>query len=69
MRLSMNARGELAHQLAICYRKGTRKEKSQMLNEFVYATGYRKSEEHSRIPSCHDSKRIQKHPMKKNPAY
>lgn len=43
MRLSMSARRELTHQVAQRYRGATRKEKSQILTEFVHATGYNRS--------------------------
>lgn len=43
MRLSMNARRELTHQVARRYRGASRKEKSQILTEFVHATGYNRS--------------------------
>ncbi len=43
MRLSMNARRELTHQVVRRYRGATRKEKSQILTEFVHATGYNRS--------------------------
>ncbi len=43
MRLSMNTRRELTLQAASRYRSSTKKEKGQMLNEFVHATGYNRS--------------------------
>jgi hypothetical protein len=43
MRLSMSARRELTHQVARRYRRAIRKEKSQILTEFVHATGYNRS--------------------------